>query len=115
MNQLSEYFKTLSDQTRLRIIVLLSCKSLCVCEMCDILKESQPKISRHLAKLRDAGLVIDERHDQWVYYSLNIKDQGILEILGIIVKRLHEYSSLEKDKQRLDLKIRNNDFCIKIK
>lgn len=115
MNQLSEYFKTLSDQTRLRIIVLLSCKSLCVCEICDILKESQPKISRHLAKLRDAGFIIDKRHDQWVYYSLNIKDQGILEILDIVVKRLHQYPSLEKDRQILDFKIKNNDFCIKIK
>lgn len=44
---------------------------LCVCELMDALQESQPKISRHLAQLRNCGLLCDRRDGQWVYYSIN--------------------------------------------
>lgn len=68
----SELFSLLSDETRLRCLVLLQKeKELCVCEISHILRSIQPKISRHLALLRNSGLVSDERRGQWVYYSLN--------------------------------------------
>lgn len=52
-----QLFKNLSDETRLNIILLLrESGELCVCELCDTLNESQPKISRHLAMLRESGL-----------------------------------------------------------
>ncbi|WP_409523183.1 metalloregulator ArsR/SmtB family transcription factor [Nitrincola sp. MINF-07-Sa-05] len=66
------FFKCLSDNTRLRITALLTVeKELCVCELMAVLKESQPKISRHLALLRNCGLLRDERRGQWVYYRIN--------------------------------------------
>ncbi|WP_151703050.1 metalloregulator ArsR/SmtB family transcription factor [Nitrincola alkalilacustris] len=66
------FFKCLSDNTRLRITALLTVeKELCVCELMAVLKESQPKISRHLALLRNCGLLLDERRGQWVYYRIN--------------------------------------------
>ena len=66
------YFHLLSDETRLRCLVLLQKEGeLCVCEISQIIGSIQPKISRHLALLRQSGLVLDERRGQWVYYSLN--------------------------------------------
>lgn len=67
-----EVFSLLSDETRLRCVILLQKeKELCVCEITQIIGSIQPKMSRHLALLRNSGLVLDERRGQWVYYSLN--------------------------------------------
>ena len=81
MNNLINFFNAISDETRLRMLVLLYNKELCVCEICEILEVSQTKISRHLAKLRDIGLVKDERQNQRVFYSLNIQDEQIINII----------------------------------
>ncbi|ENA0611791.1 metalloregulator ArsR/SmtB family transcription factor [Enterobacter bugandensis] len=65
-------FKALSDETRLSIIMLLrEAGELCVCDLCSATAESQPKISRHMALLREAGLVSDRREGKWVYYRLS--------------------------------------------
>ncbi len=67
-----QFFKALSDLTRLRMLVLLSHEGeLCVCELTHALDEIQPKISRHLAQLRELGVVLDRRQGQWIYYRLN--------------------------------------------
>jgi len=63
MNQLINIFKILSDETRLRIIMLLAQEDLCVCEMTGVLDVSQPKVSKCLSKLRDMNLVIDDRRE----------------------------------------------------
>lgn len=66
------FFKALSDETRLRCLVLLQAHTeLCVCELTAALDLSQPKISRHLAHLRQIGLILDQRKGKWVYYRLN--------------------------------------------
>ncbi|WP_120430646.1 metalloregulator ArsR/SmtB family transcription factor [Acinetobacter baylyi] len=66
------FFKCLSDETRLNIVTLIAeNKELCVCDLTEKLKLSQPKISRHLALLRSSGLLQDRRQSQWVYYSIN--------------------------------------------
>jgi ArsR family transcriptional regulator len=66
------FFKALCDPTRLRMLVLLGCEGeLCVCELTQALEEIQPKISRHLAQLREIGVVVDRRQGQWIYYRLN--------------------------------------------
>jgi len=67
-----DLFKALADPTRLRCLMLLSMeRELCVCELTHALDEIQPKVSRHLASLRDQGIVRDRRQGQWVYYRLN--------------------------------------------
>jgi DNA-binding transcriptional ArsR family regulator len=101
MTELMDFLKTISDETRLRILALLSEKELCVCEMCYILEESQPKVSRHLAKLRDMGLVQDKRQGQWILYYLSIQDNMASEILRAIVKNYEQYPLLVKDRERL--------------
>ena len=64
--------KTLSDATRARIALLVAReKELCVCELTCALDEIQPKISRHLALLRESGVLADRRQGQWVYYRLH--------------------------------------------
>jgi len=70
----AELFTLLSDQTRLRcMLLLIKEKEICVCEFCNVLNFIQPKISRHLAYLRKSGLILDVRREQWVYYKLNNK------------------------------------------
>ena len=65
-------FKALSDQTRLSIVMLLrEADELCVCDLCAVTGESQPKISRHMALLRESGLVLDRKDGKWVYYRLS--------------------------------------------
>lgn len=97
-----ELFTLLSDETRLRCLLLLSKrKELCVCEFSSVLDCIQPKVSRHLAYLRKSGLVLDERRGQWVYYKLNPElDPWAKQILKIILKELKEidpfYSDLKK-------------------
>ncbi|WP_462158516.1 ArsR/SmtB family transcription factor [Pseudoalteromonas sp. GB56] len=67
-----DIFKALSDDTRLQICLLIMQEhELCVCELVNALDLSQPKISRHLALLKDYGLLSTRKHKQWVFYSLN--------------------------------------------
>ncbi len=67
-----ELFRLLADGTRLRAVYLMhSAGELCVCELTGALDASQPKISRHLAQMREAGLVLDRRAGQWVHYRIN--------------------------------------------
>lgn len=64
-------FKCLGDETRLLLMLLIRHeRELCVCEMTHTLDDSQPKVSRHLAQLRNCGLLNDRRDGQWVYYGL---------------------------------------------
>lgn len=63
--------KALGDETRLSIVNILRIENLCVCEIEAILQSSQSNVSRHLAKLRDAGIIYSEKKSQWVYYGIN--------------------------------------------
>jgi len=68
----TETFQMLSDETRLRALALMSRQGeVCVCELMHALELSQPKISRHMAALREAGLVTATRRAQWVFYDIN--------------------------------------------
>ena len=65
-------FKCLADATRVRMTLLILREGeLCVCELIHALDDSQPKISRHLAQLRNCGLLQDRRQGQWIYYRIN--------------------------------------------
>ncbi|AEP85457.1 YdeT [Bacillus spizizenii TU-B-10] len=63
--------KTLSDQTRLMMMKLFLEKEYCVCQLVDMFEMSQPAISQHLRKLKNAGFVNEDRRGQWRYYSIN--------------------------------------------
>lgn len=66
------FFKALADPTRLRALMLVAqSDELCVCELTHALGTSQPKVSRHLAQLREANVLQDRRAGLWIYYSLH--------------------------------------------
>ena len=66
-----QFYKCLADETRLRSLLLIMQEGeLCVCEISAALDESQPKVSRHLAQLRQCGLLHDRRQAQWIFYRV---------------------------------------------
>ncbi len=101
MEKLMNLFKVLSDETRLRILVLLYNKKLCVCQIQGILEESQPKISKHLGKLRDMGFVKDERQEKYIYYYLDQDNELLKDILIKIIANLENYPIVQKDLKNL--------------
>lgn len=90
-----EFYKNLADDTRLKSLLLIHQeKELCVCELTESLQVSQPKISRHLAQLREAGMLLDRREGQWVYYRINPDlPQWALEVLSTTTEENSEYVS----------------------
>lgn len=97
MEGLTDFFKMMSDETRVRILVLLYHRKLCVCQLCGIMNETQPKISKHLAKLRDMGFVKDERKEQFVYYYLSFNNELFEEVLNSIVNSIDNYEKIKND------------------
>ena len=71
VEQVAIIFKLLSDKTRLTMVKILNDHSVCVCEFVELFKMSQPAISQHLRKLKQAEIVKEEKKSQWVYYSIN--------------------------------------------
>jgi len=67
---LAPLFRALADRTRLRLLNLISGREVCVCYLVEILRQSQPKISRHLAYLRKAGVVAARRDGKWMHYRM---------------------------------------------
>jgi len=100
MEQLITIYKILSDETRLRIIVLLAQKELCVCELSEILAVSQPKISKSLGKLRDLNLVKPERKEKFVFYKLKTDNPVLNRTIKSILDNLDDYPQLVLDKSR---------------
>lgn len=108
----NELFSLLSDETRSRCLILLQQQGeLCVCEISHILGSIQPKISRHLALMRNSGLVSDTRRGQWVYYSLSptLPDwaKSIIESAYENLKKEEPYSS---DIDRI-CSLKNENMC----
>ncbi len=101
MNSLTNIYKILSDETRLRILMLLYLDDLCVCQLSGILMTAQPKISKNLSKLRDMQLVQDERREKFVYYELLKKEPLLMATLKNIEDHMDQYPLLIEDRNRL--------------
>lgn len=98
----NQFFKCLSDETRMLSMMLIAQQGeLCVCELMVALDDSQPKISRHLAQLRNCGLLGDRRDKQWVYYSL---PSDLPEWVRVLLETLCQQQSalLDTPRKRLD-------------
>ena|SRR6056297_2550183 len=100
MKSLESFYKSLADETRIRILNLLRRGPLCVCQITGILELPQAKVSRHLAKLRDAGLVHTKRKEQFMEYSLDVGNDLLMTTVGAWSDVVGE-STLERDRQRL--------------
>lgn len=94
----------LSDETRMRIFLLLINGSLCVCELVNILDMKQARISRIMKKLTDAGLAESKRYGKWIFYSVNTEAlkfgivKGLLDDIKISISDLKKLKQCKKDR-----------------
>jgi ArsR family transcriptional regulator, arsenate/arsenite/antimonite-responsive transcriptional repressor len=95
-------FAALSDRTRLRLLNLIDGREVCVCYFVEILGQSQPKISRHLAYLRRAGVVAARREGKWVHYKIVVPaSTGAAKILRETLAVLRDDKEMQADLNRL--------------
>jgi len=95
-------FKALADRTRLRLINMIGDSEVCVCFFVAILKTSQPKISRHLAYLRRAGIVTARREGKWMHYRLvDPPDEHAARVFREVRASLAEHPELQHDREKL--------------
>jgi ArsR family transcriptional regulator len=95
-------FAALADRTRLRLLNLMNGKEVCVCYFVEILGQSQPKISRHLAYLRRAGVVAARRDGKWMHYKIVVPaNAGAARILRETLAVIREEKAMQVDLARL--------------
>lgn len=96
-------FAALADPTRLRLLNLIAGREVCVCYLVEILRQGQPKISRHLAYLRRAGIVTARREGKWMHYRMCAPaDAGAASILAAVLASLRGNAQMQADLGRLD-------------
>lgn len=102
IDKAANVLKLLGDKTRLTMAKILESNDCCVCEFVEIFKMSQPAISQHIRKLRDAGIVKESRRGQWVFYSLD-KDSNHYPLVLSIFEHLEnqEFKLNELEEQGL--------------
>ena len=105
LDDLASLFKALADPTRLRILGLLLTGEVCVCDLHESLKISQPKASRHLAYLRRVGLVETRREGLWIHYRIADFSDPILKTIGqAVTHALTHVEAVQRDASRLQKK-----------
>jgi ArsR family transcriptional regulator, arsenate/arsenite/antimonite-responsive transcriptional repressor len=99
---LTRLFRALGDETRVRIVALLSHGELCVCHLLTALEISQPNVSRHLGILRMAGVVDARRDGTWVYYRLVEQEHAaVQEVLSTVAKSFGAERAIRTDHAKL--------------
>jgi len=101
LKDLITIYKALSDETRLKILKLLEHGELCVCDIVAAFNTSQPKISFHLAILKEAGLITDRKEGKWSYYSIVANDMFIRFLVLSSLERIDE-SDIKEELKRLE-------------
>ena len=101
--QMEVFFKALADRTRLRLLHLMGDDEICVCFLVEALRVSQPKISRHLAYLRRAGVVEARREGKWMHYRIAVPpDPGAARVLSETLLWLEHEKAMQADRIRLN-------------
>src|SRR4051794_23129305 len=96
-------FQALGDRTRLRLLNVMSGGEVCVCYFVELLDEAQPKISRHLAYLRRAGLVAARREGKWMHYRLvTPADPALAAVLSSALDAVAGDKQMQRDRIRLE-------------
>lgn len=101
MRDVALFFAALSDETRLRLLSLMRHREVCVCYLQEVLNTNQPKISRHLAYLRRAGLVEARRDGKWAHYRLKKLDGNMQKIVSQTLVRLGLEAQVRRDARLL--------------
>lgn len=100
---LDRIFRALGDPTRLRLLNLMAEQEICVCYFTEVIGAPQPKISRHLAYLRKAGIVAARREGKWMHYRLAARTSPhVASILNSVLDALKQDRELRRDCQRLN-------------
>ncbi len=95
-------FAALADRTRLRLLNLIAGREVCVCYLVEILRQGQPKISRHLAYLRKAGVVAARREGKWMHYRVERpEDAAAALILNAVFESFKSDREMQYDLSRL--------------
>jgi len=111
MEQIVQLFKALSDETRLRIVMLLTYGELCVCDLMEVLGEPQSKISRHLAYLKHSGITESRRVGVWMHYRLKDSQNGIFkDQMDFLREKLSSIQQFRADRERL-LELKKQGGC----
>lgn len=113
---LTQVLKALSDENRLRMVNLLKDESLCVCELEMLLEMQQSNVSRHLNRLREAGIIRADKYQQWVHYDLDpafISMYG--EVYHWIEREIVLNSNMTRDRKRLSAYRMHHLNCTEIK
>ena len=96
------FFRALADRTRLRLLNLMGADEVCVCFFVEILKTNQPKISRHLAYMRRAGIVGARREGPWMHYRIvEPSDTDAAQVLKDVLSWLANDREMQRDRDRL--------------
>jgi ArsR family transcriptional regulator len=96
------FFQALADRTRLRLLNLMRDDEICVCFFVEVFKTNQPKISRHLAYLRSAGLVSARREGKWMHYRIQEPaNDHARKVLKDVLAWLAEDKEMQRDRERL--------------
>ncbi len=99
---LPRFFQALGDPTRLRLLSLMGEQEVCVCYFVEILAAPQPKISRHLAYLRRAGIVSARREGKWMHYRIIMPPHiGASQVLRRTLDSLKQEKNMQADRNRL--------------
>jgi ArsR family transcriptional regulator, arsenate/arsenite/antimonite-responsive transcriptional repressor len=100
--KMESLFTALADKTRLRLLNLMRDDEVCVCFFTEVLEESQPKISRHLAYLRNAGIVCARRDGKWMHYRIEMPDDPLIaSILRNTLEALRQKDVMIADYENL--------------
>jgi len=103
VGDLNRLFRALADPTRLRLLNLMSEQEICVCYFTEVIAAPQPKISRHLAYLRRAGIVAARREGKWMHYRLTVPgDSYAASILKRTMDALKSDLRMQRDRERLN-------------
>jgi ArsR family transcriptional regulator, arsenate/arsenite/antimonite-responsive transcriptional repressor len=104
MDDVIKVFKTLSDETRLRILCLLMKRECCVCEVMQVLRISQTRASRNLAALYDAGFLKVKKEGLWslYYISPDMDKEYLTELIAVVARAVEKTDVIIKDRERLE-------------
>jgi ArsR family transcriptional regulator, arsenate/arsenite/antimonite-responsive transcriptional repressor len=99
---IERFFQALGDNTRLRLLNLMGSQEICVCYFVEILQQPQPKISRHLAYLRSAGIVTPRRDGKWMHYRIVMPpNEGAAAVLRQTLHWLEDEKAMQADRTKL--------------
>ena len=99
---IGRFFQALGDNTRLRLLNLMGDQEICVCYFVEILDQPQPKISRHLAYLRNVGIVTTRRDGKWMHYRIVMPpNEGAAKVLQATLQWFKEEKSMQADRAKL--------------